>query len=102
MLSETALLACILAEPDQCHSFINFLLGSGRRACILCGQTNLSSENRWVFLLSRFPLNATLPTVFSFEAARGVYFKADWAIPYSVVFKAKAQVPYQEVNNVVK
>lgn len=81
---------------------MNFLLGSDGRACILCGQTNLSSENHWLFLLSRFPLSATLPTAFSCEATRGVCFKADWALPYSVVFKAKAQVPYQEVNDVVK
>lgn len=54
-------------------------------------------------LLSCFLLNTTLPTaVFFFQAIRGVYFKADWAVPYSVVFKAKVWVLYEEMNHVVK
>lgn len=85
----------------MCRSFINFLLGSHRRACVLCDQMNPSTENQWVFLPSIvFLLTLLFAYSFSFQAIRGDYFKADWAISYSVEFKAKAQVLYKEMSNV--
>lgn len=86
----------------MCHSFINFLFGSGMIACALCDQMNLGTENRWVFSsLSCFPLNSTLPTAILFQAIRGVYFKANRSITYSVVFRAKTKTLYKEINNFV-
>lgn len=62
----------------------------------------LGAENSCFFLLSPFPLNSTLPTAISFQAIRGVYFKANWSITYSVVFKVKTKTLYKEMNNIVK
>ena len=90
-------------EPkEMCHSFINFLFGSGTIACVLCSQMNLGTENCCFFLCSCFPFNSTLPTAISFQVIRGVYFKANWSITYSVVFEVKTKLLYKEVNNSIK
>lgn len=83
------------------HLLTSFLAGIGQLVFYVAKWT-WAVKTLGFSSLSCFPLNTTLPTAFSFQAIRGAYFKADWAIPYSVVFKAKAQVLCKEMNNVVK
>lgn len=84
------------------NSCMKFLFGSGTIAVVYAARWTWALKTFVFSFLSYFPLNSTLPTAISFQAIRGVYFKANWPVAYSVVFKVKTKILQKEMNSIVK